>query len=122
MRPTIPLLAFVFALASVNAAAERQKIRPAGPYEAELLTAGECSSTFRSILADIEASDIIVYVQAEPLPGKSYIGALRFVSSTTTTRLLRVVLSINVDRERVIATLGHELQHALELAQAPAVR
>ena len=32
------------------------------------------------------------------------------------------MLNTHVDRDRVVATLGHELQHAVEVARAPGIR
>lgn len=79
------------------------------------------SATIRRLLDRIERSDLIVYVQVVPRFEKpravtsilSAVPQARFVLISITT------LSGRVDR---FLLLGHELQHAVELAEAPHVR
>ena len=99
--------------------------RPLTPRAAALLAdATTRSSIVRTLLRDLERSDVVVYLSdsmvgwaGEP---RAY---LSFVSSTASTRYLVV----RIDRWRLaplerIAWLGHELQHAMEVAAAPDVK
>ena len=83
------------------------------------------SATFRDLLARLNESDLIVHIVPHQFEMSSLTGALQYVTTTETDRILRVLLrpllSSSVGRRQAIATLGHELQHAVEIADAPAV-
>jgi len=91
---------------------------------AELLRAtAERSAIVTSLLAVIERSNLIVYLTDAGPSGaggpKSHLG---FLSLDSTTRYLL----IRIDRWRLgppeaMVALGHELQHAVEVSQAPEV-
>ena len=77
------------------------------------------SATFGAIVEAIESSNLVVYIEARParLPGQ-----LQLQSSTPGCRHVRISVHVpGVDTE-LIAWLGHELWHAVELAGAPDVR
>ena len=76
----------------------------------------ERSSRFRSLVAAIEGSDLIVHVVTSiELPGGA-VGATRLAWATTDTRYVRIAISADLPREQRIAILAHELQHACEIA------
>jgi hypothetical protein len=82
--------------------------------------ATEQSATFRGMVDTINASDGIVYVEAGRcrysracLTGVSTAGVFRMLWVTIDTR--------RVDSE-LIASIGHELQHAIEILNNPDVR
>jgi len=80
------------------------------------------SPTFRRLVDELEASDVIVYVQpATQLPG-SLRGHIRFAVATAANRYLRIFVSAKVRGDAFIALVGHELQHAGEVARSPFVR
>jgi hypothetical protein len=95
------------------------RVRAADPRAAALLKLGLARSpTFRAIAGAIERSDVLVYVQAQPMPIP---GALQFAAAASGCRHLRVTVRIPGKDADVVAWLGHELQHALEVAGAPEV-
>ena len=99
------------------------RLRPASSFEAAMLDEGLCgSATFRSLVATLKTSDLIVYVNVKRLSSGSLAGGLQFVAATATGRIMRVVIGVTVDRTARIALLGHELQHAVEVAGAPHIR
>ena len=99
------------------------RLRPASSFEAAMLDEGLCgSATFRSLVATLKTSDLIVYVNVKRLSSGSLAGGLQFVAATAISRIMRVVIGLTVDRTARIALLGHELQHAVEVAGAPHVR
>jgi hypothetical protein len=99
------------------------RLRPASSFEALILEEGLCSSaTLRSLVATLETSDLIVYVNVRRLSSRGLAGGLQFVAATATSRVLRIVIGLTVDRTARIALLGHELQHAVEVAGAPNIR
>jgi hypothetical protein len=80
------------------------------------------SATFRQVVLALERSNVIVYV----LPGVCEVGRikgclLRYVEVAGTDRYLRIVVSRVLSEERLIAVVGHELQHAREVAGAESV-
>ncbi len=78
------------------------------------------SATFRALLEALDRSDVVVYVQTVSLDRPS---ALLFVSATSHMRYLRILVrSSGRPDDELIAWLGHELRHAVEIAAAPDVR
>jgi len=99
------------------------RLRPASSFEAAMLDEGLCrSATFRSLVATLKTSDLIVYVNVRRLSSGNVAGGLQFVAATATSRIMRVVIGVTVDRMARIAVLGHELQHAVEVAGSPDIR
>ncbi|MBP7570693.1 MAG: hypothetical protein KBA95_11590 [Acidobacteria bacterium] len=101
---------------------ETVRVRTLDAAAAKVLQAArDGSPTVRRLLDRLERSDLIVYVQVvprfeKPRASTSIVSAVpraRFVLISITT------LSSPWDR---FLLLGHELQHAVELADAPAVR
>ncbi len=79
------------------------------------------SPTVARLVATLEKSDLIVGVQLCPLP-KMLLGETRIVTATPDVRHVRIRIRIPNATDALIAVLGHELQHALELAAARDVR
>jgi hypothetical protein len=126
-RHTIALLVALLAAGAAPAAANTSalaRVRAVDPGASRLVQeAAARSPTFRELVAEIEASDVIVYVaESDALRGDVQ-GALRFMGSGAGERYLRVDVRRG-DRasitslKRAIATLAHELMHALEVAGA----
>lgn len=95
-----------------------------GPAVAELVTAGrQRSPTFRALVRELDRSDWIVFVQT----GSCLIPAvssclLHRIGTFHGVRYLRIVLSdLPPSSDEAIATIGHELRHALEVVNAPDV-
>jgi hypothetical protein len=99
------------------------RLRPEGSFERRVIAEGLCgSATFRTLVDTIQRSDVIVYVSMKWLGDRRLRGRLDFLTATATDRVLRAVFSFPLDRETRIAVLGHELQHAVEVAVAPDIR
>ena len=104
------------------AAASESRVRGSHPSLVHLLFEGERrSATFRDVLGRLEASDVIVYVEAGGV-GHGMDGGLQFVTATSLTRYLRVTMRLDLPAAALVALLGHELRHALEVAENAAVR
>ncbi len=88
--------------------------------EAALNLGLSSSSHFRRLVAEIEASDLIVHVLiAISLPGRVD-GATQLTSAGRDDRYVRILLSSDVPRGHRTAVLAHELQHACEIARSGA--
>ena len=91
------------------------------PLRALIARAVEQSPTFRRMAETINASDGIVYV--EPGVCKHGVRAcLVKVTSAGGQRFLFVKVDIGRADRKLIASIGHELQHAVEVLSNPGVR
>src|SRR5688500_4216983 len=82
---------------------------------AVIRTASERSMTFRGLLETIEATDGIVYVEH----GICHWHARGCLLSTVTVsgryRVLQIVVNATAREDHLMGTIGHELQHAIEV-------
>jgi len=116
--------AFLLLACALPALAERS-----GPFlrtddarlAAALVRGRDESPTFRAIVDQLDESDLIVYVSRGSLSGQTS-ASTQLLSWTGGYRYVRVTLELDPDTDVGIAMLGHELRHALELADAPWVR
>jgi hypothetical protein len=86
-----------------------------------LQRAAEASPTIVRMLADLESSDLIVGVETARL-ARFLRGEVRVIAATAAVRYLRVRLNVPNGEKDLVAVLGHELRHALEIAGMPDVR
>jgi hypothetical protein len=121
------VLTLLLATPLLSMAAESVLVGPRRPIRSTdrrlrmLLDDGMRSSpTLRALVARLSASDVVVYLRCdgptEPVSG----GRLTFVSSAGGFRYL-VVRMARLSRAPQIAIMAHELQHAVEIADAPAI-
>ena len=99
------------------------RVRSTTPAIASLLAEAESrSATFRDLLRTIEATDGIVYVE----PGVCRHGVRACLSLSVVRtggyRFLRILVAGAEDIVELMATIGHELRHAIELLSEPAVK
>jgi hypothetical protein len=73
----------------------------------------EESPLFRALLDQVEASDVVVYVQCARLR-TGLEGELTFLTVAAGLGYVLVRIAWDLPLPRTIAILGHELQHALE--------
>jgi hypothetical protein len=78
------------------------------------------SETFRQVVDRLNRSDVVVYLECGSGQGSSD-GRLTFVSSVGGYRYLHVRIARLASSDVQIALIGHELQHAVEIADAPEV-
>ena len=80
------------------------------------------SATFRQLVDRINASDVVVYVTADPSELPSGVdGQLTFLSATGGFRYVVVRVNVKLSPPRLVSLLGHELQHAREIADTEAI-
>jgi hypothetical protein len=120
---TVALFAVVVAPAAV--ASERTggpRVRAQDPRITQVLQEGMSrSETFRALVNRIEASDVIVYVAVNPLLRSSLSGALTWMTRAGRYRYLRASISIEQTFDQTIASVAHELQHAIEVVEDESV-
>jgi hypothetical protein len=76
------------------------------------------SPTLRALVARLHASDVVVYLQCDG-PGAPD-GRLTFLTKTAGYRYV-VVRMARFSQSQQIAMMAHELQHAVEIADTPAI-
>jgi hypothetical protein len=88
-----------------------------------LLEAGVSRSpTFASLLAVLNASDVIVYIEQTDEMPRTLEGRLLLMPLANQQRYLRIQITRNGTPTDLIALIGHELRHAIEVADATDVR
>jgi hypothetical protein len=100
-----------------------RRVRAADSHVKRLLEEGlKRSVTFGDLMAAVNASDVIVYIQRVERLGPTVAGQLMIVPVPNAQRYLRIQVLNHLSPEETIALIGHELRHALEVAAAPDVR
>jgi hypothetical protein len=117
------LLSTSFALAPFDATtldSPNRHVRSQNKSVRQLLKRGVTySATFRNLMARLERSDVIVYIEEVPrLPG-GLEGRMMILPNAHGQRYVRIQLAMRGSPDEAVAVLGHELQHALEVAQEP---
>jgi len=99
-------------------------VRGVSPLAQQLVSEGmKRSQTFEAIVSALEATDLIVHVEVNTKLPANVAGRLLFSSAPENgPRYLRVQIADAGTRLDQIASIGHELQHALEVSQAAEVR
>jgi hypothetical protein len=98
-------------------------VRTTNPYVQRLLEKGVSRSpTFASLLARLNASDVIVYIEQTDAMPKTLEGRLLLMPLANHQRYLRIQITRHGTANELIALLGHELRHAVEVADATDVR
>jgi hypothetical protein len=108
-----------------------KNVRPRDAAAALLLRFGtEKSALFRELVQGLEASNVIVYVEVRLDAEHPVGGGLTFLGEAHGIRWVRATVDSGTmnyartcqDNVRLTTILGHELQHALEAAQAESLR
>ena len=85
-----------------------------------LALALERSALVRALVTEIESSNVVVHIQFSWELPAGIGGTTRFVTSRGGYRYVRVVLSNRLRGNDRVAILGHELEHAAEIARSDA--
>lgn len=84
------------------------------------------SPTFATVVSRLQTSDVIVYLVQDTCPGRRVVGCVAAISKAGGFRYIRINLVL-VHRAaptllkqmpvQLVAQIGHELQHAIEIAE-----
>ena len=88
---------------------------------AAITDATDRSATFRDLVARLNRSDVVVYVSFDTASPAGLAGRTTFVSAAGGRRYLRIQIDRRAAGCRRLGILGHELRHAVEIADAAAV-
>ena len=140
--PLVFVVVYLLAIAAPSAAgpdpapaaaapAVVHRVRPRDTIATLLLRFGnEKSARFREVVHALERSNVIVYVEVRQDSSHPVSGGLTFIGEANGIRWVRAMVDSGTpshlatcqDIVRLTSILGHELQHALEAAQAPTMR
>ena len=116
------LFVFVlFLLPPAVVAGEQLTPRPLDPISSDALDLALArSAVVRSLVAILESSNVIVHIESSLQMPAGIGGTTRFVTARGGFRYVRVTIGADLARTARIAILGHELQHACEIAGSDA--
>lgn len=122
------LLAFLFVIAPSPALMAQtfdddthKHIRTTDQRLARLLDEGaRGSQTFRRLVDRLRRSDVIVYLESGQAT-RAADGRLRFLSAAGGLRYVHISVARLASADAQIALIGHELRHAVEIADAPSI-
>jgi hypothetical protein len=117
------MFAFVILALMLSTEESARHVRSTDPKILTLIDTGlSRSATFRSLIAMLNESDVIVYVEPK-LTRQALSGYLSHgVVARGEYRYLRIAVEIAGSERRLVSLLAHELQHAVEVARAPEAR
>jgi hypothetical protein len=81
-------------------------------------SAVERSAVVRDLAAQLQKSDVIAYVRVAPRAEGQRVSSIHFQGRSSTARFMVIVIDEALPLERQIALVGHELQHAVDMAGA----
>jgi hypothetical protein len=123
------LLAVLFAASlqaapvqTVDSASTDPHIRVLEPCRGSMVEdAARQSPTLQSLVDTLEGSDVIVYVRCVFFKDSTITGRLAFLGAVAGLRYVIVEVRFHEQPSSQVATLAHEMQHAVEVAQAPSI-
>jgi hypothetical protein len=118
----VATMMLALAVTAQSSTAERH-VRASAPRIQTLIDAGlSRSTTFRHLTEALDASDVIVYVESKRT--RQALGGYLAHNITVggAYRYLHVAIETQGSEGRLVPLLAHELQHAVEVAQAPDAR
>lgn len=82
------------------------------------------SPTFASLVLALNRSDVIVYIQPAERLRPTMLGRMMLLTKaqTKSRRYVRIQVLAQIPMDELVSIIGHELQHAMEIADHPHVR
>jgi len=121
LMPIVVCLIVGLAAAAHAKHTELPRVRPLDASLTVIVDAGSHrSNTFHALVERLEAGDVVVYLQHAQLPSGLQ-GRLTFLTEAAGLRYVMVEVTRDLDVPRLIAIVGHELQHAVEILEQPQI-
>jgi len=122
MKSSCLLLVCLSAASPLAQAGTFAHVRSIDPWAPESLERGMSHSPLvRELVATLEASDVIVHIQTTTSLPFDTAGQTQLVHSAGGYRYVRIAVARGLAPDSRTAILGHELQHACEIARSRAV-
>jgi hypothetical protein len=98
------------------------RLRPQDARLEQVLKEGaKRSTTFKALVDRIESSNVIVYIALNPMMKSNLSGMLTWMTRTGAHRYVRASIGTDLTFDQMIATVAHELQHAVEVIEDESV-
>ncbi|MFN2447158.1 MAG: hypothetical protein ABR606_16450 [Vicinamibacterales bacterium] len=98
------------------------RLRPNDSRVSTLLRAGlDRSPTLRALVDRIEEGQVIVYLEMQPRLRARMSGCLTWLAAAGSFRFVRASISPHLTVDQQIASIAHELHHAVEIARNPRI-
>jgi len=98
------------------------RVRPNDTRIATMLLDGLRRSPYLASLVDrVEASDVIVFIELQPGIERRLAGCVTWITSVEGYRYVRASINPELPPDALIAAIGHELQHVIEIIEHPSV-
>ena len=98
------------------------RVRAADDQFRLLIREGDARSmTFRALVDEIQQSNAVVMVQFGLCVKGQVRSCVSHVGGDSRTRTIRILINPRTTNDRLIATIAHELQHALEIIRQPEI-
>jgi len=127
-RRWLPAMLLTLLFAPLAAAQEPQDqatfashVRPVNGLGPLVEEAARRSREVRTLLDQLEAADVIVYIRGRSFEDPELDGRVGLLAVTNLQRYLVIEISCLETTIVQMATLGHELYHALEIAREPSI-
>ena len=118
MKSSFLVVLYLFAAAEVSA---QSRMRPLDTQSVETLEQAVAGSPLvRDLVRQLEESNLVVHIESSRSLPFGVSGTMRFVTSRGGFRYVRISLAVGLRSESRAAILGHELQHACEVAASDA--
>jgi hypothetical protein len=126
MPPTRSCLAAAIAGLLLQPAAARAderapNLRPDAGLRRLVAEAAERSPSIRASIERLEALDVIVYVRTRMFYRLDLEGRVGFIAAAGARRIIAIELACGRPEVGTMATLAHELYHAIEIAEEPSI-
>jgi hypothetical protein len=109
-------------VAATLLASDARRIRSATPRLTTIIGEGaRRSRTFAELVRDVHDTNVIVYVEPSFGLPPDVSGRIQLAGAAGQQRYLRIQVRATLTRDHLIATIAHELRHALEIAADPTV-
>ena len=110
---------FLFFFVTTPALAQTPHVRGEGGMQRLVDGAAQRSSVIREWIDRLEELDVTVYVRGRVFPQLDLEGRIGLLSAAGGHRFLVIELACGRSEVSQMATLGHELFHAIEIAEEP---
>lgn len=98
------------------------RVRAADDTFRDLIREGDArSATFRAMVDEIQQSNAVVMVQFGLCAKGQVRSCVSHVGGSAHTRTIRILIDTRTTSDRLIATIAHELHHALEIIRQPEI-
>src|SRR5687767_8438130 len=122
MKPGFLTCILLVCISTAVSAQPQPRVRAGDGRTAAILLDGlSRSETLRVLVDEIEQSDVIVYLEIQWNLRRGLAGSVTWAAATDSFRYVRISLSPEITGDVMIATLAHELQHAVEIAREPSI-